>query len=284
MDAEIIRQDGDTKRFSELGVTVQDFIVSSIEVEGVYGSVEGRAGNIDYGAEIGSRTISVPFFYKAADLHDFPLLRDELFDLVISQESFYIRELRRLTYQTGDNLYVGGKQYLVRIAGDFDMDQEFCYGFGEVAFETTELPFAESIGTTQDIEDNGGITYSAELWSYGMGLMHDIDSHKYSHSSNSFRIYNAGNIAIHPFEHSLKITIDNPSEGYELRNVTTGDKFEFNGEDTGELVIDGANITVYSLQALRVTNRRYITLKPGWNEFSQNQSREVKFDFKFYYK
>src|SRR5699024_4633909 len=144
-------------------------------------------------------------------------------------------------------------------------------------------PFAEPIGTTSDIDKNG-LRYSDELWSYGMGLSYDEEMHKYTHNARSFRIYNAGNVEVHPFEQELKITIANATKGNKLTNTTTGDVFEYTGDTSGTIVIDGATITVNNLQALRDTNRRYITLQSGFNNFTQNQSREVKFDFRYYYK
>lgn len=283
MDVEITKQNGDSTRLSDLGITVRDFVVSSVNVEGIYSEVEGRAGTVDYGADFGSRTITVPFYYKASDLHDVPLLRDELFGLVVSSEPFYVREMRRLTYQTGENLFVGGKRYLVRISGNFDIEQEFKYGFGELVFETVGLPFAESIGTTQDIERNG-LRYSQELWSYGMGLSYDEDSHKYTNKKMNFAIFNAGNVSVHPFEQYLKIEFENIGKGYRLINETTGDKFEYLGRTTGKFVLDGPNMTMKGLQAFRDTNRQYISLVPGWNYFNQNKAKEVKFDFRYYYK
>src|SRR5690625_1746348 len=231
MDVEITRKNGETFRLSEYDVQAQDFNVSSIELMPAYGSIEGRSGAVDYGADYGSRTISVPFYLRAYDMLDYPLLRDELFSLVTTKESFYIRELRRpsefTTCDDGyDDEYVGGKRYLVRLSNVIDLDQQRTYGFGELVFETTELPFAESIGTTADITGNV-LKYSDELWSYGMGLLYDEDSHKYIHAGTEFRIYNAGNVEVHPLEQDLKITIANATKGYKLTNTTTVNVFEY---------------------------------------------------------
>ena len=165
MDVEITKKNGKTFRLSEYDIQAQDFNVSSIELLPTYGSIEGRSGTVDYGADYGSRTISVPFYLHAYDMHDYPLLRDELFSLVATKESFYIRELRRpsefTTCDDGyDDRYVGGKRYLVRLSNVIDLDQQRTYGFGEMVFETTELPFAESIGTSADIDGANLIPYA----------------------------------------------------------------------------------------------------------------------------
>lgn len=288
--------DNDEILLSDHDIHVKDFIVSSISLLPDYSQIEGRSGQVDHGATFGTRTIRVPFYIDNYDNHDFALLRDKLFDLVIKRKSFYIREMRRLKrkqyafvdidespkQETGtENLYVGGKRYLVRISNEFDIEQMFSYGEGELEFETTELPFAESIGTSMDIERNG-IRYNDELWSYGMGLSHNEEEWKYEHNGGSFRIYNAG-IDVHPFEQDLKITIEGASKNYELKNTTTGDTFKYTGDTTGTIVLNGANITMNSLQAFRDTNKQYITLARGWNQFTQNQKRKVQIDTRFYY-
>jgi len=289
MDVEITKQNGKTFRLSDYDIIVRDFVVGSIEILPTYSEIEGRHGRVNMGATYGTRAISVPFYFKANDLLDFPLLRDLLFELTVDTEPFYVRELRRGIFQTGDNKYVGGKRYLVRLVNSFDIEQTYKYGFGELSFETTDIPFAESVGTTQDIQKNG-INADDELWGFGMGLIAEDEALKYTHTGTSFRIYNAGNVPIHPFQQDLKITIKQVlgSTGYlELRNLTNGTVFRVNEavSSTQTIVLDGPNITSNGLNFLRKTNKGFIELSPGWNDFQiYGASRAtVEFDFRFYY-
>src|SRR5690625_6126752 len=80
MDVEITKLSGESFRLSEYDVYARDFIVESIEVIPNYSAVDGRNGRVDNGATYGGRGISVPFLYKAADMHGVALLRDELRD------------------------------------------------------------------------------------------------------------------------------------------------------------------------------------------------------------
>lgn len=305
MDVQINKKNRESFTLEQHGILVKDFIVSSIPLESTYGNVEGSDRKIDYGATYGTRTIRVPFVLRAYDLMDFPLLRDVLFGLILEKDSFYIREMRRpkkLAYAfvdpseparmdlETDNRLIGGKRYLVRLQNTFDLDQVETDGEGELVFETTELPFAESIGTTQDIHRNG-IHTDSELWGFGMGLIADDDSLIYTHTGTSFKVYNAGNELIHPYEHYLKITIDNvqgSTSYFELRNKTTGDIFRINEAVSGNqtIVLDGPNVTSNSLQFYRKTNHIFISLVPGWNEFEVRGARSARiaFDFRFYYK
>lgn len=295
MDVEITKLNGDSFRLSEYDVVVQDFNVGSIPVTGIYGMVEGRVGTVDYGADLGQRPITVPFYINAYDMADYPLLRDELFALTVSREPFYVREMRRpseFTKSGEDNndRHVGGKRYNVRIVDGFELEQNRHYGFGELALETVNLPYAESIGTAQDIHQRG-INADDALWGFGMGLIADDSSLIYTHTGTSFKIFNAGNVPIHPYEQELKITISNVqgSTSYlQLRNNTTGDTFRtieaVNSNQT--IILDGPNVTSNGLQYYRKTNHQFITLAPGWNEFTLTgaSSARVAFDFPFYYK
>src|SRR5699024_7530578 len=178
--------------------------------------------------------------------------------------------------------YQIGKRYKVKvdetyIPERYDNNQRFAEA--EVSCITTELPFAESIGTTQDIE-HSRLRYSDELWSYGMGLSYEDNTN----NNMKFAFLNTGKVSVHTYEQYIKIEYENIGKGYRLINETTGDKFEYIGRTTGKFVLDGPNMTMKGLQAFRDTNRQYISLVPGWNYFNQNKAKEVKFDFRYYYK
>lgn len=255
------------------GVIPLDIFISSIGKERELESIEGKSGVIDYGFVYKERDIELKLLLKAKDTQDYRLIRDEVYDTL--DRIYYVSEK-----------YQPGKVYRVAVDNSYiperysNNNQRFAEA--EVDCVVVGLPFSESIGTTQDIEENG-LLYSQELWSYGMGLLYEDEAQKYTHRAREFAIYNAG-IGVHPFEQYLKINMRNIGEGYTLMNETTGDKFEYTGRNTGDFEIDRANMTLKGLQAFRDTNRRYITLAPGWNYFNQNKAKEVSFDFKFYYK
>ena len=267
----IQRLDGTTYDLLDYGIRTRDVLISSLTPDHQFSTLEGRNGVIDHGTTYGPRSITCLYRATSHDIVDFSLLRDEIFNIFRTEESFYLIEKR-----------LPGKRWLVKVANPFQIPQRNIFGNFDVDFIGI-TGFAESIGTTADIAKNG-LRYSDELWSYGMGLSYDEETHKYTHNTNTFRIYNAGNVEVHPFEQDLKITIANAAKGYKLTNTTTGDVFEYTGTASGRIVLDGPNVTVNSLQALRDTNRKFLTLAPGWNTFTQNQAREVKFDTRFYYK
>lgn len=254
------------------GVTPLDIFISSIQLRRRKSTIEGVDGYIDFGSEYDTRQMSISLKLDAKDTQDYRLLRDEVFSFFNAHDYFYISE----TYQKG-------KRYKVKVSESF-IPQRLNRRVAsiDIPLELVELPFAESIGRTSDIDQNG-ISYDDEIWGYGMGLLYDDESQKYTHNTRTFRIYNAGNVPIDPFQQELKITIQGASSGYELRNKTTGDVFRLTENPNSKVILDGPNVTDNGLQALRKTNRKFITLKTGWNEFEQNQNAIVSFDFPFYY-
>ncbi|WP_040985540.1 phage tail domain-containing protein [Oceanobacillus jeddahense] len=316
MDAQIIRKNGDAFNFEDFGVIVKDFIVSSIEINPQYENPEGSDKQIDYGSAYGKRTIRIPFVARGKDYHDYPLLRDLLFEKVLDKESYYIRERRRakkLAYafvdpnepakmdESTNNQFVGGKRYLVRLQNTFELEQMIYDGEGELVYETTELPFAESIGTTADI-NRDGINYNSEIWGYGMGLtLEYMQPDQFDQSitynieakvDNPFWIYNAGNVGVHPFEQDLKITfrdIINSDGRVQLRNQTNQDYIRINDDNLSRsdvYIFDGPNVTKNGLNAFHDTGRTFISMNPGWNRFQLYycDSATIEYDFRYYYK
>jgi len=259
MDVMIERTDGQSFTLADYGVTARDFVVSSIPIIPRYGTSDGRHGTIDYGATYGTRTISVPFYYKSDDMLDYATKRDTLFGIIGGLQSFYIREMRRDVYQTGDNVTVNDRKYKVRLVNDFAIEQSFKYGFGELVFETTELPFGES----------------------------DVISQTFT--LPEFRLVNEGNVEIHPFEQQLKITISDSTRNighFEMRNITNGSSIRINDNiATQDIVIDGARITSNGLDIIRKTDKGVITLSPGWNDFEivGTFDAKIKFEYPHYY-
>lgn len=289
-----ITKGGTSKRLSEIGVIAKDFVVSSIGIEADNDKLEGRDGYVDNGATFGERTVVVPFYFKAHDLLDVPLLRDELFRLVLDKKPFYIQEMRRKHRQNypfvkpnepapniDDDHELSQKRYKVRLANVFEIDQMLEYGEGELVFVTVDSPFAESVGTTLD-----PLTFTREVWQVGQGLT--LEEPKYSHNTTTFRIFNAGDVTIDPREMPLEIIYRGRSNGLEIKNNTTGDVWKYDGTTS-----DVENIFIKDVRSLKNgnsifkdTNKKLITLAPGWNDFTLSGTLGVfliSFEHRFYY-
>ena len=254
-----------------------DIFISAIEKERQTGRAEGSNRQIDYGFTHGSRDIELKFRLRANDTKDYRLIRDAAYRLF--GRKFYVAE----DYQPG-------KRYLVSVDERFIPDRpqgNQTYAEGSVKCTPLELPYAESIGTTLDLHREGA-SADAGLWGYGMGLIAEEGSTDYIHTGTGFRIYNAGDVEVHPFESYLRIVIDQAAGStvdFVLSNYTTGDVFRYIEPLTGTLVLDGPKVTRNDAAALGKTNRQFISLAPGWNEFVVEgaTSARVSFDFRFLY-
>lgn len=288
MDVLVVK-DGKKLKFSETPIVPLRFLVSSINQENFGQRVEGRAGILDCGVDDVSRTIRIPFFFKGKEDFDFPLIRDELFGL-FGKESFLLAESPDFS-----GIFTG-KQYEVRLSDVINPDQDEQDGRiaeGTLVFETTNLPYAQSIMTTQEIQSNG-LNVDRD-WAFGMGL-ETLDDKElvYTHqavAAQTFKVYNAGNVEVHPFETFFKLTIQNvtgSTEKFQVINLTNGSKINIVVPVTtsDKWVFDGPNILRNTQNAAKHTKKNFIYLDPGWNSFQiyYCASAEISFDFGFLYR
>lgn len=281
----IQKMDGEIIDLEEHGIRTRDFIVSAPNPIHITDTVEGGIGVIDYGTDIGVRNIKVLFRLVSRSVEGFSLKRDEVFALLYSGQPFYIIERR-----------IYGKRWLVKINNDFDIPQRLIYGNFEVDLIGLN-GFAESRGTTMDIHNND-INSISKLWSAGMGLVSDDIKKDYIFDvveQTIFRVYNPGNLTVHPFFHDIKITIKNvvskvgTVERFQLTNSTNGTTARINRNvGANETVVyDGADIISNgTVNMFRDTRKDYLELAPGWNTLSlyYAASATVEFDFRAYYK
>lgn len=260
---------GATYDFEVAGITTRDFVVTSPSSRIYTELVQGRHGLVTLGSEFAERVINASFYAKASDTYDYALLRDEIFRTICSNRPFYLIESRNPS-----------KRWHVRVANPFALEQEQLYGFFEVEF-IADKGFAESIGTTLD-----PFTFDAEKWQVGQGL-HDLMP-TYLHNTNTFSIYNASDIEIDPRELPIKIKYQGASNKLSLTNTTTGDEWAYTGTSntSDTILLDGIRSLKNGLTIFGQTNRKLITLAPGWNHFTlsgTSGSFSISFDFRFYY-
>lgn len=269
MNTIIQRLNGTVYDLEALGITTRDFVVSAPKPRHTTEQVEGRHGAIDLGTVYDPRPISASFFAKAADSIDFALMRDEIFRMFRSDEAFYVIESRN-----------PGKRWLVKVADTFGLDQQHKYGMFTVEL-VAYSGFAESVGTTLD-----PFTFDAELWQIGAGLTDD--DLIYTFTTSSFRLFNASDITVDPRYLPLVITFTGASTNLSIKNTTTGDEWKYTGTTVAgdTLRLDGVKTLRGTTSVFGNTNRKLITLKPGWNDFAvtgPTGAFTITFDFRFYY-
>src|SRR5699024_7429248 len=109
-------------------------------------------------------------------------------------------------------------------------------------------------------------------------------------SNNNFTVYNAGNVTIEPESMFLRIIASyvNSPGNFTIRNKTTGDEFVLKRASSGYHVrLIGMIPSLGGITNIfRDTNRRFIRLAPGANEFEvlNGSFTQISIDFKYYYK
>ena len=260
------------------GVTPLDVFISSIRKERTTSSPDGSNYTYNHGYVYKDRDITLTFLMEAKSNQAYTLMRDEVYKwLDNSTGATYLSEVHQQ-----------GKRYLVVI--DEPFIPEMINGrvaTVEVKCTKIGLPFGESIITSAYIDKNR-FKYNVDSpLTHGLGFSNHENEYIYSNTFKNFRIFNAGTADNDLFEQDLRIEITGASGStFTLKNKTTGELFKVNVpvKSTDRIEIQGARILINSTNALRKTNRQFISLNSGWNEFEMSSNAKTFFDFRFYYK
>lgn len=261
-----------------VGVKPLDFLVSSITKERISENVNGIPGSINYGFDYKEREITLSFWLKYShNIYDYKLMRSELYEMLDTGEYLYIAD---------DRL----PSRILKVAIDDSYLPELVNGsrFSNLELKGTVigLPFWRTIYTTQDIEKNG---YSALVEKFGMADGVHLDYLTYTPKTNTFSIWNGGNVTIDPrhFDLSIRLLYATSKGNVTIENLTTGEKFIFYRQfENTHLNIFGSQVLLGNTNWLRESNRKFISLVPGENKIkvSNVEHQGVSFDFPYYFK
>ncbi|PGB01867.1 phage tail family protein [Bacillus toyonensis] len=265
----IEKMNGERYKLSkETGYILLKFRLESIKVNKLTERISGGP-LIRLGTEIDGRFIHTDVLFTAYDFPDHVLKRNEFFKILDSREDFYV------IYSEEP-----GKRWLVSAEGFTPEPLSRTLGRCELVLYSTS-PYSESIGTTLD-----PFTFDSALWQIGQGIL--ADDIKYTHSTTTFSIYNAGDVPLNPRRMPLLITFKGASTNLKIKNKTTGDEWSYTGNTSANDIIrlDQVRFTKNSLSLVRDTNKKLITLNSGFNDFEITGATgafSISFDFRFYY-
>ncbi|WP_434795910.1 phage tail domain-containing protein [Staphylococcus equorum] len=260
-----------------VGVKPLDLFVSSIEKERKEQQIDGIPGVVDYGFNYKQRDASMTFWLRHFHgEHDYFLMKSEIDSMFDSHE--YIYASHNALPSRVIKLTVDGSYEPERIAGSM-------YANLEVEARITGLPFWRTKYDTQEIESSG---YSAIAEIYGTSDGINQDNAKYSFETKTFNVWNGGNVTVDPRNMMLLIKMFYVNGTGSITNKTTGDKFTIINDWKGNhLTIESTKIIkATNVNALRDTNRKFISLVPGNNEIEVTglDFTKVEFTFPYYYK
>lgn len=301
LDAEIIK-DGTSFLVSDNTLTgtsleVLSFIVGGIEQSQNFNDgIDGRS-RLFQGSVDKYRKITLNVKAESYDMHDISHLRNAVNELFSGE--YFIREMRnnnvKVEYETpgqktgnmnlGKSEYVNGQHFKVTKVNTIDREELMTETF-TVELETTDLPYGESVYTTKQLNDTG---LSALAEKYGLVDGINDTQTQYEFTTSEFSVWNAGNVTVEPESMHLDIyvAIVESSGDFTVRNKTTGEEMVLERESNGSnFRLTGMNVSLGSItNILRDTNRQFISLAPGDNEFEilNGTFEEIRFNFKFYY-
>lgn len=267
MNLILMEIDGTTHNLIDYGIKTIDFRVDAPSPRHQTEQIENRHGLILTNTTFDARNMRASFFMQSVDSKEFVLLRNKVISLFDARTEFYIIDERE-----------SHKRWKVRTATTYSIEKTSgTGGFFEVEFISFS-PFAESIGTTLE-----PITFRNNQTLLDKGL--NLTEKDYIHTTNTFKIFNAGE-KIDPRELPLLIKFIGQSSNLTIKNKTNNTQWKYYGtsEPWDEIILDGIKSYKYG-SIFRDTNYGVIELEKNWNEFeiSGATNFQVKFEHRFYY-
>ena len=191
--------------------------------------LDGRPGVVVIENILDSRPLVASFMVTADNYDDSLKSRNQLYELIGNGQTFYVAEARQPT-----------KRWKV-------------YADGWVP---------ERINVRTSIFD---VPLLAES-----GTSESISIIEKSFNANNFSFKNEGNIIINPNFHSeTEIEFTGASTNLIIRNLTTGDEWSWTGDtaDGDKILLKGVRSLKNDVSIFGQTNKKLITMDPGWNDF-----------------
>lgn len=309
-DIEVIRN-GSQYRVSDNPFTYNHLEVVEYNVTGAgyhrnYSDIEGIDGRFHNYAKEELKKVELKLRYKVPKIAYASHLKSDVQALFAGR--FYLRELatpdNSIKYehildipkdkQAFELDYVDGRQLFVGLVSEVSFNTTQISGEFSLSFETTELPYFESVGFSTDLESDN----DPEKWSVPDRLpTNEGDKRRQMtfYNTNSGEVYYNGDVPLTQFNQFNVVEIElaedvkaNDKDGFTFYtdkgnisvikevDLKAGDKIIFDDKHTyrGYLNIDSFNKTL-----------EQPVLYPGWNRFKSNKvMKQITFRHKLYFR
>lgn len=219
------------------------------------------------------RDVSINAMFTAYNTVDWRLKRDRVYSFFRNLGVFYIAE----SYQPY-------KLLKVIVDENYEVDRPVIrWGLLEIPLKIIDTPFKKSLHTTLDI-DSEGVRWN-DKWGYGMGLSSDSSQWKYKFTNTNPRFYNAGTEEIKLIQQKESLIRLIPKESAPWIEISDGTTtFRLNRQTTidSPITLKGHQIRVNNANVLGQTNREFLTIKKGWNNWEVRgiSNFEIEIDFR----
>ena len=222
------------------------------------------------------RQVSIVLMVSGMDETDFRMKRDTLYSFFRNLGVFFVAEEQQPF-----------KLIKVIVNDDYDIDRQTPeIAMPEIPLKIIDTPFKQSLHTTLDI-DSEGVRWNNK-WGYGMGLSSDTEQWKYKFTNTNPRFYNAGTEDIKLIQQKGSLIRLIPKESVPWLEISDGTTiFRLNRQTTidSPLTLKGHQIRVNNANVLDQTNREFLTIKKGWNNWQIRgiSKFEIEIDYRFLY-
>lgn len=262
-----------TDKIGGLRYLGQDMASSSPQFTNTYQDLSGVDGSFFVSQSFAKRSITEKFWLHYASYEDLILAKQEIYHLFGGRKTVRVRTdmypmIVYYGYVTAfDIAPIEPGRYDANFSITFDVPDGYRYSL----YASDELADAH--------KDDG--------WEFGMNLPEN-GLPAYKVTGNSFKIYNASDIAVDPYyqKHTLKITMSYSGSSMTLKNTTNGTSWTYKQSTNGkQLVLDGLNAYLDSTNVNANSDYGSISLDPGWNDFTVDGAGgfNATFSFPFIY-
>lgn len=278
--------------FSRFRVT--EINVGDIESNIATSTSRGRSGATFNGKDRTFRTIKLAFTARSKTHYGLSFLRGYIQHLFDTEEPFFFYEDWRPFEGKTIAQTVNGSKYKVMKEKVEIVESGFQKLKVVVTMKTVELPYAISTGSTLDIINAGGLTFSSDKFDWGNWLSMDESTHNYRFNmvhGKQIRVYNPSLKKVKHFEACLHIKLTDFSNvknnGLKIRNFTNGSEMEVSINPQNTDVIEQKDNIIFrnGLNELAKSSKKtFLELNPAWNVIVlEGADAKVDFLFNFYY-
>lgn len=262
-----------TDKIDGLRYLGQDTASSSPQFTNTYQDLSGVDGSFFVAQSFAKRSIVEKFWLHFNSYQDFILAKQELYHIFGTRQPVRVRtDTYPLIVYYG---YVTPFDISPIEPGRYDANFS-------IAFDVPD-GYRYSLYASDELAD----AHKDDGWEFGMNLP-DGSLPVYEVSGNSFKIYNASDIAVDPYyqKHTLKITMSYSGSSMTLKNTTNGTSWTYKQSTNGkQLVLNGLNAYLDSTNVNANSDYGSIRLEPGWNKFTVDGAGgfNATFSFPFIY-
>ena len=238
-----------------------------------YTDLSGIDGSLYNFSSYGKSTTNAKFLLEFGDIYDFKLARHDIYKFFLQKKLYRVRS----------HEYPAKVQYVRPVNFDLNIDQD------GAKYSTFTIPFENPSGYMYSLYPcNLLYTYDVGGWQIGMNLPNGQDLDYRFQNLTKFKMYNASDIEIDPYfqRHELKLIIKHVGKDpFTITNLTTNTSFKFTGtmNEGDTLIVDGVNAYLNNNLVDDLTTYTYLTLAPGWNDFSVDGALDLDITFNYHF-